>query len=149
MKFKVITQEKLLTWLWTAASDEQVLRVGTATHRELLHKHSPWCCDPQALLQVPQISTFTWNLPHTQTESWDPKATMLTWLTQPAPLEISFASLSLLQHVLLEQSCSEMERHHCHSQGDCGWWLPTGSHWDASYSSFGELHPPVWRLLHL
>lgn len=35
------------------------LRVGAATYTELLHRHSPWCCDPQALLQVPQISTIT------------------------------------------------------------------------------------------
>lgn len=26
---------------------------------ELLHKHAPQCCDPQAPLQVPQIPTFT------------------------------------------------------------------------------------------
>lgn len=112
--------------------------MGTAMYRELLQTLSLvlWPSGPAA--SPPDLNLhmiFT-----TYSDSWDPKATMLTRLTQPAPL--SFASLSLLQHVLLEQSCSEMDRHHCHSQGEGGWWLPTGSHRDTALQRSCRKYPP-------
>lgn len=65
---------------------------------ELLHRHTPWCCDPQAPLQASPILLLHMNF-SAYKDSWDPKATTFTTDTASSSRNIICQFVPAATHV--------------------------------------------------